>query len=133
MPRTKISEYRSYTDDQIRLALQDLELSVFRIRMLSASDRAESPMEIRNYRKEIARLLTIIRERELLAEAKAMEEEKLAAKAATENTQASKIASKTVSKSTAVKATSNALAKSAKETTTKVSTPAKSSSKSTKK
>lgn len=67
---TKASEYRAMTDEQLQLNLSDTEKHLFRLRFQSATDRLETPSEIRKARRSIARILTVLRERERLAEKK---------------------------------------------------------------
>ena len=63
----KSSEIRSMSDEQLTLALKDCEKNLFQLRFQSATDRLETPAEITKTRKDIARILTIQRERELNA------------------------------------------------------------------
>src|SRR3989442_5715925 len=73
----KAAEYRGMSDEQLTLTLRDLEKHLFQLRFQSATDRLETPSEIRKARREIARLRTIQREREL-AKLAAMPAEQLA-------------------------------------------------------
>jgi large subunit ribosomal protein L29 len=68
MKGPKMSEYRGMSDEQIGLSLHDLEKNLFHLRFQSATDRLETPSEMRKARREIARLKTIQRERELAKE-----------------------------------------------------------------
>ncbi len=61
----KPAEYRGMSDEQLALTLKDIEKNLFQLRFQSATDRLETPSEIRKARREIARILTIMREREL--------------------------------------------------------------------
>lgn len=70
MKATKISDYRGMSDEQLLLSLRELEKGLFKLRFQSASDRLETPSEVRWNRREIARILTLQRERELAAEKK---------------------------------------------------------------
>jgi large subunit ribosomal protein L29 len=62
---TKIAEYRGMTDEQIGLSLTELEKNLFHLRFQSATDRLETPGEIRKTKREIARIKTLQRQREL--------------------------------------------------------------------
>jgi len=62
---TKLKDYRGMSDEQLMLTLKDTEKHLFQLRFQSATDRLETPSEIRKARKEIARLKTIQRGREL--------------------------------------------------------------------
>jgi large subunit ribosomal protein L29 len=62
---TKLKDYRGMSDEQLALTLKDTEKHLFQLRFQSATDRLETPSEIRKAKTEIARLRTIQREREL--------------------------------------------------------------------
>ncbi len=61
----KTSEYRGMNDEQLELALKDVVKNLFHLRFQSATDRLETPSELVKAKKEVARIRTIIREREL--------------------------------------------------------------------
>lgn len=61
----KAAEYRQMPPEQLLLQLRDIEKNLFHLRLQSATERLEAPSEIRKVRKEIARIKTIQREREL--------------------------------------------------------------------
>jgi len=62
---TKSAEYRGMSDEQLELSLRDLVKNLFHLRFQSATDRLETPSEIRKAKREIARVQTIQRERVL--------------------------------------------------------------------
>lgn len=62
---SKLKEYRGMSDEQLGLTLKDTEKHLFQLRFQSATDRLETPSEIRKAKKEIARIRTLQREREL--------------------------------------------------------------------
>src|SRR5438309_1500168 len=62
---TKLKDYRGMSDEQLALTLKDTEKHLFQLRFQSATDRLETPSEIRKAKTEIARIRTIQREREL--------------------------------------------------------------------
>ena len=62
---TKLKDYRGMSDEQLALTLKDTEKHLFQLRFQSATDRLETPSEIRKARKEIARIRTLQRLREL--------------------------------------------------------------------
>jgi large subunit ribosomal protein L29 len=66
----KAAEYRGMSDEQLNLTLRDLEKHLFQLRFQSATDRLETPSEMRKARREIARILTIQRQRELAKQPK---------------------------------------------------------------
>src|SRR6478735_5784650 len=61
----KAAEYRGMSEEQLNLTLRDIEKHLFQLRFQSATDRLETPSEIRKARREIARIRTIQRAREL--------------------------------------------------------------------
>jgi len=61
----KPSEYRQMSDEQLGLALKDVVKNLFHLRFQSATDRLETPSEIHKAKCEVARIKTVIREREL--------------------------------------------------------------------
>ena len=63
--KEKLNEYRGSTDEQLTLTLRELEKNLFHLRFQSATERLETPSEIRKAKKEIARIKTIQRERQL--------------------------------------------------------------------
>jgi large subunit ribosomal protein L29 len=61
----KPDEYRQLTDEQLDLSLKELVKNLFHLRFQSATERLETPSEIRKAKRLIARLKTIQRERKL--------------------------------------------------------------------
>jgi large subunit ribosomal protein L29 len=70
MKAAKTAEYRGMTDEQLNLTLRDVEKHLFQLRFQSATDRLETPSEIRKARRDIARIKTIQRQRELVKQPK---------------------------------------------------------------
>ena len=68
MKAPKPSDLRAMNDEQLTLALRDLEKTLFQLRFQSATDRLETPSEIRNHKRHIARIKTVQRQRELAQE-----------------------------------------------------------------
>jgi large subunit ribosomal protein L29 len=66
----KPAEYRGMSDEQLELTLKDLVKNLFHLRFQSATERLETPSELLKARRELARIKTIQRERQL-ARAKA--------------------------------------------------------------
>src|SRR5436190_22450890 len=81
MKAAKAAEYRGMSDDQLNLTLRDIEKHLFQLRFQSATDRLETPSEIRKARRDIARLKTLQREKEL-AELEALPPDQLATRIA---------------------------------------------------
>lgn len=61
----KPAEYRQMDDEQLRLALKEMTKNLFHLRFQSATDRLETPSEIKKAKKEVARIQTLQRERVL--------------------------------------------------------------------
>jgi large subunit ribosomal protein L29 len=66
----KPAELRALADDQLAATLRDTEKHLFDLRFQSATDRLETPSEIRKARREIARIKTLQRQRQLAQPAK---------------------------------------------------------------
>ena len=64
----KTGEIREMTVDEIDARVSQLQEELFRLRFRSATQELENPMLLRTLRKDIARLKTVLRERELLSE-----------------------------------------------------------------
>jgi large subunit ribosomal protein L29 len=62
----KMKELRGMSDEQLGLTLKDTEKHLFQLRFQSATDRLETPSEIRKAKREVARIKTVQRERELV-------------------------------------------------------------------
>jgi large subunit ribosomal protein L29 len=61
----KPAELRQMPAEQLSLTLKDAVKQYFSLRFQSATERVETPSELRKIRREIARIRTIMREREL--------------------------------------------------------------------
>ena len=59
------SEIRDMTDGEIQDRIEQLQEERFRLRFRSATQQLENPMLLRNLRRDISRLKTVLREREL--------------------------------------------------------------------
>ncbi len=62
---SKPSELREQTDEQLDLLLRETQNSMFRLRLQSETERLEAPSEIIKAKREIARIKTILRLREI--------------------------------------------------------------------
>jgi large subunit ribosomal protein L29 len=69
---SKPAELREQTSEQLELVLKDVQSNLFRLRLQSETERLEAPSEIVKAKREIARIKTILRQRQI-------EEEKAAA------------------------------------------------------
>jgi large subunit ribosomal protein L29 len=66
----RADEIREMTVADIQARVSELEEERFRLRFRSATEPLEDPLQLRKIRKDIARLKTVLRERELAAPAK---------------------------------------------------------------
>jgi large subunit ribosomal protein L29 len=57
-------EIRQMSDEDIRALITEKEESRFRLRFRGATETLDKPLELRWLRKDVARLKTILRERE---------------------------------------------------------------------
>ena len=64
----KTGEIRDMSVDDIDARISQLQEELFRLRFRSATQELENPMLLRTLRKDIARLKTVLRERELQTE-----------------------------------------------------------------
>jgi large subunit ribosomal protein L29 len=63
----KPAELRAMSDEQLDLTLKDTIKNLFHLRFQSATDRLETPSELKKAKREVARIKTIQRERQLAA------------------------------------------------------------------
>jgi large subunit ribosomal protein L29 len=63
----RAEEIREMSDEEIRGRIAELEEERFRLRFRSATETLEDPLRFRVIRKDIARLKTILRERQIAA------------------------------------------------------------------
>ncbi len=61
----KPAEYRALPSEQLEHSLKELRKNLFHLRFQSATERLETPSEIQKAKRDIARILTIQREREM--------------------------------------------------------------------
>jgi large subunit ribosomal protein L29 len=78
---TKTTDFRGMSDEQLALTLKETEKHLFTLRFQSATDRLETPAQIREAKKDIARIKTLQRDREL-TKLKALPAEQLATRVA---------------------------------------------------
>ena len=64
----KANELRKLTVDELRKKVDEMKMKLLRLRFKQKVAGLDNPMEIRNLRRDIARALTIIREKELRGE-----------------------------------------------------------------
>ena len=64
MKAKEIKEVRGLSVEKLEQKLQDLKKDLFMLRMQHATNQLENPMQIAAVKKDIARIKTIIREKE---------------------------------------------------------------------
>jgi large subunit ribosomal protein L29 len=62
---SKPSAIREMSDEQLQHELREAQQSLFRLRIQAATERNDVPSNVRKLRRNIARIATIQREREL--------------------------------------------------------------------
>ena len=63
----KASELREMTNEELNERVNELKAELFNLRFQLATGQLENPMRIREVKRDIARVKTILRERELKA------------------------------------------------------------------
>ncbi|AEV70335.1 50S ribosomal protein L29 [Acetivibrio clariflavus] len=61
----KAKELREKTDAELQKELGELKSELFKLRFQHATNQLENPMRLKDVKKSIARIKTIMREREL--------------------------------------------------------------------
>ena len=64
---SKPEELRGMSDEHLALTLRETTEHLFKLRFQSETEKVEAPSEIGKAKKEVARIKTIMRERELKA------------------------------------------------------------------
>jgi len=62
---SKAKELREMSDDQLEFSLRESKESLFNMRFQASTEKLDAPSNLRKARREIARINTILREREL--------------------------------------------------------------------
>ncbi len=61
----KSSAVREMSDEQLQHELREAQQSLFRLRVQAATERNDVPSNVKKLRRDIARMFTVQREREL--------------------------------------------------------------------
>ena len=69
MKAKEINQVRGLSVEKLQEKLQELKKDLFMLRMQHATNQLENPLQIASVKKEIARVKTILREKELRPEA----------------------------------------------------------------
>jgi large subunit ribosomal protein L29 len=62
---SKPAELRDQTEEQLDLLLKEVQHNLFRLRLQSETERLEAPSEIVKAKREVARIKTILRLRQI--------------------------------------------------------------------
>jgi large subunit ribosomal protein L29 len=68
MAMLKIGEIRAMTDTELRGRIAEAHQELFNLRFQRATGNLSNPMRFRHVRRDLARIKTVLRERELAAE-----------------------------------------------------------------
>ena len=68
MAMLKIGEIRAMTDEELRGRIEEAHQELFNLRFQRATGNLTTPSRFRHVRRDVARMKTILRERELAAE-----------------------------------------------------------------
>jgi large subunit ribosomal protein L29 len=60
----KVSEIRQYSEDELRVRETELVEQLFAFRLQKVTGQIESPAKVRQTRRDLARVLTVLRERQ---------------------------------------------------------------------
>ena len=64
----KIKDIRNLSDDELQIELDRLYRHLFDLRSQSVTEKLEDPTQITKSRRDVARILTVKRQRELAAQ-----------------------------------------------------------------
>ena len=64
MPHVKASAAREMSVDEIRLRISELREELFNLRFRNSMKQLDNPLKIREGRREMARLMTVLNEKE---------------------------------------------------------------------
>ena len=64
----KITEIRDLTTEELQLKITELKKDLFKQRFSLATNNLDNPMRIPAIKKDIAKIMTVIREREIKGE-----------------------------------------------------------------
>lgn len=67
---SKPSELREMSSEQLDFQMKEVQKQLFQLRFQSATEKLDAPSNLRKFRREIARIKTILRQRELGTAAK---------------------------------------------------------------
>ncbi len=65
MKQMKANDIRKKTNEELAVELNQLKSELFKLRFQYATNQLENPMKMKSVKKDIARVKTILREREI--------------------------------------------------------------------
>jgi large subunit ribosomal protein L29 len=65
---TDAASLRELTTEELEARIEESEREIFRLRFRSATQELENPMLLRHLRRDIARMKTVMKQRELASE-----------------------------------------------------------------
>jgi len=71
----KISEIREHSNDQLRIELEALERRQFDLRTQGVTEKVQATSQMKAARRDVARILTVMHEREQAAQTEAAQAE----------------------------------------------------------
>ena len=66
---SKASELREMSSDQLDFSLKEARESLFQLRFQASTEKLDAPSNLRKARRQIARIHTVLREREMAQQA----------------------------------------------------------------
>jgi large subunit ribosomal protein L29 len=73
VPHVKATAIREMTADEIQVRITELREELFNLRFRNTMKQLDNPLKIRENRREMARLLTVLREKERADQTSAQE------------------------------------------------------------
>ncbi len=64
MPRVKVTAIREQSAEELKLRIAELREELFNLRFRNSMKQLDNPLKIRGGRREIARLLTVLAEKD---------------------------------------------------------------------
>jgi large subunit ribosomal protein L29 len=62
---TKPAQLREMSSEQLEFQMREVQQQLFHLRFESATEKLDAPSNLRKFRREIARIKTLLRQREL--------------------------------------------------------------------
>jgi large subunit ribosomal protein L29 len=72
MAMLKVGELRAMTDAELYGRIEESRQELFNLRLQRATNKLTNPLRFRHVRRDMARIMTVLREREMAAELTAL-------------------------------------------------------------